>query len=254
MHPQTLRTYDRMGLVSPRRTAKRGRRYSARDIARLRLMQRLSQDEGINLEGIRRILAMQDEIDELRSRLRASWHLCWPPCRPRARGGECSPPTRSAGCTSAVAARAHHSLCPGARCPDGVAPRLSGPPVASGSAFWSARRFRSVRCSDDVQHFQEILDAEWRGEQFSYSFQAVNPVLVGSGRSQVMLHGSLPEVPELGDHHGERLESADSSRPSRIHIASIQLGNPERIADTEVNEHHGYLLRWVGETAVSPNR
>jgi len=69
MHPQTLRTYDRIGLVSPRRTAKRGRRYSARDIARLRLVQRLSQDEGINLEGIRRILHMQDEIEELRGRL-----------------------------------------------------------------------------------------------------------------------------------------------------------------------------------------
>ncbi len=67
MHPQTLRTYDRMGLVSPRRTAKRGRRYSARDIARLRLIQRLSQDEGINLEGIRRILTMQDEIDALKA-------------------------------------------------------------------------------------------------------------------------------------------------------------------------------------------
>lgn len=69
MHPQTLRTYDRMGLVVPRRLAKRGRRYSARDIARLRLVQRLSQDEGINLEGIRRILGMQDEMDELRRRL-----------------------------------------------------------------------------------------------------------------------------------------------------------------------------------------
>ena len=69
MHPQTLRTYDRIGLVSPRRTAKRGRRYSARDIARLRLVQRLSQDEGVNLEGIRRILHMQDEIDDLRSRV-----------------------------------------------------------------------------------------------------------------------------------------------------------------------------------------
>ena len=69
MHPQTLRTYDRMGLVVPRRLAKRGRRYSARDVARLRLVQRLSQDEGINLEGIRRILAMQDEMDDLRRRL-----------------------------------------------------------------------------------------------------------------------------------------------------------------------------------------
>ena len=69
MHPQTLRTYDRIGLVSPRRTPKRGRRYSARNIAQLRLIQRLSQDEGINLEGIRRILVMQDEIDELRARV-----------------------------------------------------------------------------------------------------------------------------------------------------------------------------------------
>jgi MerR family transcriptional regulator/heat shock protein HspR len=67
MHPQTLRTYDRIGLVSPRRTAKRGRRYSARNIAQLRLIQRLSQDEGINLEGIRRIITMQDEIEQLRS-------------------------------------------------------------------------------------------------------------------------------------------------------------------------------------------
>lgn len=69
MHPQTLRTYDRMGLVVPRRLAKRGRRYSARDIARLRLVQRLSQDEGINLEGIRRILSMQDELDRVRQQL-----------------------------------------------------------------------------------------------------------------------------------------------------------------------------------------
>ena len=69
MHPQTLRTYDRIGLVQPRRTAKRGRRYSARNIAQLRLIQRLSQDEGINLEGIRRILSMQDEIEELRAQV-----------------------------------------------------------------------------------------------------------------------------------------------------------------------------------------
>jgi MerR family transcriptional regulator/heat shock protein HspR len=75
MHPQTLRTYDRIGLVQPRRTAKRGRRYSARDISKLRLIQRLSQDEGINLEGIRRILAMQDEIDELKARLHEAGQL-----------------------------------------------------------------------------------------------------------------------------------------------------------------------------------
>jgi MerR family transcriptional regulator/heat shock protein HspR len=69
MHPQTLRTYDRMGLVSPRRTAGRGRRYSARDISMLRLIQRLSQDEGINLEGIRRILHLETELEQLRGQL-----------------------------------------------------------------------------------------------------------------------------------------------------------------------------------------
>jgi MerR family transcriptional regulator/heat shock protein HspR len=69
MHPQTLRGYDRLGLVSPRRTAGRGRRYSARDIARLRMIQRLSQDEGINLQGIRRILEMENELEELRARV-----------------------------------------------------------------------------------------------------------------------------------------------------------------------------------------
>lgn len=67
MHPQTLRSYDRMGLVRPQRTRGRGRRYSRRDIARLRLIQHLSQSEGVNLEGIRRILVMQDEIDRLRA-------------------------------------------------------------------------------------------------------------------------------------------------------------------------------------------
>ncbi len=66
MHPQTLRSYDRMGLVSPRRTRGRGRRYSRRDIAQLRLIQRLSQEEGINLEGIRHIIALESEVLMLR--------------------------------------------------------------------------------------------------------------------------------------------------------------------------------------------
>src|SRR3954451_6836751 len=73
MHPQTLRQYDRLGLVSPGRTAGRGRRYSPRDVARLREVQRLSQDEGVNLAGIKRVLeleaendALHDELDRLR--------------------------------------------------------------------------------------------------------------------------------------------------------------------------------------------
>ena len=59
MHPQTLRQYDRLGLVSPGRTRGRGRRYSLRDVATLREVQRLSHDEGVNLAGIKRILALE---------------------------------------------------------------------------------------------------------------------------------------------------------------------------------------------------
>jgi MerR family transcriptional regulator/heat shock protein HspR len=70
MHPQTLRQYDRLGLVSPGRTAGRGRRYSARDIATLREVQRLSQEEGVNLAGIKRILELEAEVDHLRAEAR----------------------------------------------------------------------------------------------------------------------------------------------------------------------------------------
>jgi MerR family transcriptional regulator/heat shock protein HspR len=69
MHPQTLRQYDRLGLVSPHRTAGRGRRYSPRDIEQLREVQRLSQEEGVNLAGIKRILELENEVHELRTRL-----------------------------------------------------------------------------------------------------------------------------------------------------------------------------------------
>ena len=69
MHPQTLRQYDRLGLVSPRRTAGRGRRYSPRDIEQLREVQRLSQQEGMNLAGIKRILELENEVHALRGRL-----------------------------------------------------------------------------------------------------------------------------------------------------------------------------------------
>jgi MerR family transcriptional regulator/heat shock protein HspR len=74
LHPQTLRAYDRMGLVCPGRTAGRGRRYSMRDIAMLQQIQRLSQEEGINLAGIKHILESENEAARLRDevvRLRA---------------------------------------------------------------------------------------------------------------------------------------------------------------------------------------
>nr|WP_281373127.1 helix-turn-helix transcriptional regulator [Kineococcus aurantiacus] len=62
MHPQTLRQYDRLGLVSPSRAPGRGRRYSARDIAQLREVQRLSQEDGVNLAGIKRILDLENQV------------------------------------------------------------------------------------------------------------------------------------------------------------------------------------------------
>jgi MerR family transcriptional regulator/heat shock protein HspR len=69
MHAQTLRQYDRLGLVSPGRTAGGGRRYSPRDVALLREVQRLSQDEGVNLAGIKRIIELESQVDALRARL-----------------------------------------------------------------------------------------------------------------------------------------------------------------------------------------
>jgi MerR family transcriptional regulator/heat shock protein HspR len=69
MHPQTLRAYDRIGLVSPGRTTGRGRRYSARDIAMLRQVQKLSQDEGINLAGVKRILELETQVEALQARV-----------------------------------------------------------------------------------------------------------------------------------------------------------------------------------------
>ena len=62
MHPQTLRQYDRLGIVTPRRTRGRGRRYSPNDVDSLREVQRLSQEEGINLAGIRRIIDLEREL------------------------------------------------------------------------------------------------------------------------------------------------------------------------------------------------
>jgi MerR family transcriptional regulator, heat shock protein HspR len=64
LHPQTLRTYDRMGLVSPGQPAGQGRqrRYSLRDVLALREVQRLSQEEGVNLSGIKRILELDREL------------------------------------------------------------------------------------------------------------------------------------------------------------------------------------------------
>ena len=81
MHPQTLRQYDRLGLVQPGRTGGGGRRYSERDVALLREVQRLSQEDGVNLAGIKRIIGLeqlvadlQERVSELQQELDAAYH------------------------------------------------------------------------------------------------------------------------------------------------------------------------------------
>jgi len=69
MHPQTLRQYDRIGLVSPQRTSGNTRRYSLHDVEQLREVARLSA-EGLSLEGIRRVLQLEDQVRELQGRVR----------------------------------------------------------------------------------------------------------------------------------------------------------------------------------------
>jgi MerR family transcriptional regulator/heat shock protein HspR len=69
MHAQTLRQYDRLGLVTPGRTGGGGRRYSARDVALLREVQRLSQEDGVNLAGVKRIIELEAHVDALRQRV-----------------------------------------------------------------------------------------------------------------------------------------------------------------------------------------
>ena len=70
MHAQTLRTYDRLGLVRPNRSSGGGRRYSQHDVDLLREVQRLSQDEGVNLAGIKRIIELTNQVEALQSRLK----------------------------------------------------------------------------------------------------------------------------------------------------------------------------------------
>jgi MerR family transcriptional regulator/heat shock protein HspR len=69
MHAQTLRQYDRLGLVSPGRTSGGGRRYSPRDVALLREVQRLSQEDGVNLAGIKRIIELESRVEALQNRV-----------------------------------------------------------------------------------------------------------------------------------------------------------------------------------------
>jgi MerR family transcriptional regulator/heat shock protein HspR len=69
MHPQTLRIYEQKGLVRPKRTAGNTRLYSEYDIERLRLIQRLTTELGLNLAGVERVLHLEDELRRMRRRL-----------------------------------------------------------------------------------------------------------------------------------------------------------------------------------------
>jgi MerR family transcriptional regulator/heat shock protein HspR len=69
MHPQTLRIYEQKGLVRPKRTAGNTRLYSEADVERLRLIQQLTTEVGLNLAGVERVLHMEDELRRMRRRL-----------------------------------------------------------------------------------------------------------------------------------------------------------------------------------------
>ena len=69
MHPQTLRIYEQKGLVQPKRTAGNTRLYSEADIERLRIVQRLTTELGLNLAGVERVLALEDELMKMRARM-----------------------------------------------------------------------------------------------------------------------------------------------------------------------------------------
>ena len=69
MHPQTLRMYEREGLIAPHRTDSNNRLYSGRDLDTVKEIRRLTREKGVNLAGVRIILKMQHENDQLRSQL-----------------------------------------------------------------------------------------------------------------------------------------------------------------------------------------
>jgi MerR family transcriptional regulator, heat shock protein HspR len=69
MHPQTLRVYEQKGLVRPKRTAGNTRLYSERDVERLRLIQRLTTEVGLNLAGVELVLRMEDELKRAQAQI-----------------------------------------------------------------------------------------------------------------------------------------------------------------------------------------
>lgn len=74
VHPQTLRSYERKGLLRPKRTEGRARRYSERDIEHVRLIQELTQAHGVNLAGVEMVMALTRRLDEMRDRMERMEH------------------------------------------------------------------------------------------------------------------------------------------------------------------------------------
>jgi MerR family transcriptional regulator, heat shock protein HspR len=69
MHPQTLRMYEARGLIAPKRSPKNTRLYSQRDVERLRRIQRMTSEEGLNLAGVETVLALEERVEKMRVEL-----------------------------------------------------------------------------------------------------------------------------------------------------------------------------------------
>jgi MerR family transcriptional regulator/heat shock protein HspR len=123
MHPQTLRQYDRLGLVTPGRSGGGGRRYSARDVALLREVQRLSQEEGVNLAGIKRVIELENQVEASRPASRS-----WPASSSRPRRRSRSPTTGRSPVCGATWCRAEE------RAGGLGSPSAADPPRTSGTS------------------------------------------------------------------------------------------------------------------------
>ena len=70
MHPQTLRVYEARGLISPKRSPKNTRLYSQRDVERLRRIQQMTSEQGLNLAGVETVLEMEERVERMKAELK----------------------------------------------------------------------------------------------------------------------------------------------------------------------------------------
>ena len=128
MHPQTLRMYEQRGLIEPKRSPKGTRLYSHEDVDRLRRIQEMTNDLGLNLAGVEHVLRLEQELDRARA-ASTRWSAAPRSCRPR--WSPRSTPS-SARCAAASSSRSSTpaSLLPASRC---HRPSPSHPPPAAAS-------------------------------------------------------------------------------------------------------------------------